>query len=86
MMVSLSRSLYLTSLSLLLPGALCSSNDARAAKANAGKVRRRGVRLVAYLCRKEVKRAGDKIEKVSPRSGIVNLDPILPPTYPPFPH
>ena len=79
-----SLSLSTSPFSLLLPGDLCSSDGSRAAKANAGKVRRGGARPIAYLCKMEAKRVGDEIGKVSRRSGIVNPDPILLPTYPPF--
>ena len=82
MPLSLSASLF----SLLLPGALCSSDGSRAAKANAGKVRRGGARLVVYLCRKKAKQTGDEIGEVSLRSGAYNLDPISPPTCPHSPH
>ena len=57
-----------------------------AAKANAGKVRRGGVRLFTYLCRNKMKPLGDKIGEVSLRSGAYNPDPISPPTCPPSPH
>ena len=52
------------------------SNGSEAEKANAGKVRRRGVRLATYLCRKGMKRTGDEIGEVSLKSGTVNPDPI----------
>ena len=52
------------------------SNGSEAEKANAGKVRRRGVRLATYLCRKGTKWTGDEIREVSLKSGTINPDPI----------
>ena len=68
--LSLSRpSPFSTALSVL-------SNGSEAEKANAGEVRRRGVRLAMYLCRKGTKRTGDEIGEVSLESSTVNPYPI----------
>ena len=40
-------------------------NGSKAEKANTGKVRRGGARLVLYLCRERTKRSGDEIGEVS---------------------
>jgi len=53
------------------------SNGSRAAKANAGKVRRGGARLIAYLCKKGTKWTGDEIGEVSLKSGTDNPDQVL---------
>ena len=74
--LDLSLSLSLSPFSLLLPALSVLSNSSEAEKANAGEVRRRGVRLATYLCRKGTKWTGDEIGEVSLESNTVNPDPI----------